>query len=320
MKQYVIRRLLNMIPTLIGISLLIFFVFSLAPGDFVDANSNPNLTAERAQELREIYGLDKPMMERYFTWIGNVLKGEFGDSLMYKQPVTKVLNDYMWNSFLLAVVALVLYWVIAVFVGIISATRQYSLFDAGATFFVFAAMSLPSFFIGLLLIKLFAVDYHIFPVGGMHTTGSDLSGLSRLWDLAKHMFLPVMVLTMIHAGSLTRYVRTSMLEVIRQDYIRTARAKGLKEKVVIYKHALRNALLPAITLFGLELPGLFAGAIILERIYNWPGIGRINLEAVGLRDYPFLMGFTMFLALLTVLGNFLADLLYGTADPRIRLK
>lgn len=320
MKQYVIRRTLQLIPTLFGVSIIIFLVFSLAPGDFVDSNSNPNLTHEKAQELRALYGLDKPPVEQYFTWLGNLFKGKLGDSLVHKQSVTKVLGDYMWNSFLLAVVALVLYWLIALVVGIISASRQYSLFDAGATFFVFAAMSLPSFFIGLLLIKFFSIDLGLFPVGGMRTTGANYTGFAYVWDVAKHMFLPVMVLTMLSAGSLTRYVRTSMLEVIKQDYIRTARAKGLKEKAVIYKHALRNALLPCITLFGLELPGLFSGAIILEKIYNWPGIGKINLEALTMRDYPLLMGFTMFLALLTVLGNFIADLLYGSADPRIRLK
>ncbi|MGP7817362.1 ABC transporter permease [Niallia sp. 01092] len=318
MARYVMKRILQMIPTLFGVSVLIFFLFALVPGDFVD--SNQNITAERAQELRALYGLDKPIIERYFIWVGQMLQGDFGFSLKYQQNVTDVLGDYIWNSFLIAFTSLVLTWIIALLVGVVSATKQYSWFDGIVTFFVFAAMSFPSFFIGLLLIKFLAVDLHLFPVAGMIETGSATSGFSYVVDVAKHMVLPVTVLTMLSVGSLTRYFRTNMLEVIRQDFIRTARAKGLKEKTVVYKHALRNALLPAITLLAFELPGLFSGAIITEQIFNWPGAGHIHLEALGERDYPVLMGFTMFLALLTIVGNLVADLLYGWADPRVRMK
>ncbi|GAB6927953.1 ABC transporter permease [Paenibacillus sp. JCM 10914] len=320
MKQYIIRRLLQIIPTMIGISILIFAISAMVPGDYITAVDNPTMSAEKAAQLREIYGLDKPVVERYFTWLGNMVTGNLGDSLVHKQPVTTVIGNYVWNSFMVAFFALIFSWIIAVFTGVFSAKFQYSLFDKLMTLFVFLCMSLPSFFIGLLLIKFLALDLGWFPVGGMVTSGLNGSTWDQLVDIAWHMFLPVLVLTMLSTGSLTRYFRTSMLEVIRQDYIRTARAKGLKERTVIFKHALRNALLPAITLMGFELPALFSGAIILEKIFIWPGVGQIYLESISMRDYPYMLGFTVFLAILTLLGNVLSDVLYGTADPRIRLK
>ena len=320
MKQYIIRRLLQLIPTMIGISIIVFAISALVPGDFITAKNSPTMTHEKAEQLREIYGLDKPVVERYFTWVGNMLKGNMGDSLQHKQPVTKVVNNYVWNSFVVAVVSLILSWIIAVFAGVFSAKFQYSLFDKIVTLLIFLSMSLPSFFIGLLLILIFSLQLGIFPVGGMTTAGLGALGWEHIKDVAHHMFLPTLVLTMISTGSLTRYFRTGMLEVIRQDYIRTARAKGLKERTVIFKHALRNALLPAITLLGFELPALFSGAIILEKVFIWPGVGQVYLESITVRDYPFMLGFTIFLAALTLLGNLLSDVLYGIADPRIRLK
>ncbi|MNZ80406.1 Dipeptide transport system permease protein DppB [compost metagenome] len=206
------------------------------------------------------------------------------------------------------------------FTGVFSAKFHYSLFDKIITLLVFICMSLPSFFIGLVLIKVFALTFNIFPVGGMTTAGLNATGWDYVIDVAKHSVLPITVLTMLSTGSLTRYFRTSMLEVIRQDYIRTARAKGLKERTVIFKHALRNAMIPAITLLGFELPSLFGGAMIMEQIFVWPGVGHVYLNSINMRDYPFMLGFTIFLAVLTLLGNLLSDVLYGLADPRIRLK
>ncbi|HLQ97597.1 MAG TPA: ABC transporter permease [Candidatus Dormibacteraeota bacterium] len=318
MKEYVLKRLLYIIPTLIGSSILIFFLYSLVPGNFVD--SDMNLTLERKAELYALYGFDQPILKRYFIWIGNLLKGDLGYSLQFQRPVGEVLGNYIWSSFFVALASLILTWFIAIVIGVISAIRQYSLFDTFITIIVFAAMATPSFFLGLIMIKFFAVDLGWFPAGGMITTGSNYTGWEYYKDIAEHMILPVLVLTMLGIGGLARYFRTNMLEVIKQDFVRTARAKGLKEKVVIFKHGLRNALLPAITLFGFELPALFSGAIITEQIFNWPGVGAIFMQAFTVRDYPLLMGFTMFLALLTVLSNLIADLLYGVADPRVRLK
>ncbi|OAB42050.1 ABC transporter permease [Paenibacillus glacialis] len=320
MKQYIIRRLLQMIPTLIGISIIIFAISAMVPGDYITARANPNMSIEKQEQLRSIYGLDKPDYQRYFIWAGNMVKGNFGDSMQHKQPVTTVINTYVWNSFIIGIFALFFSWFIAMITGIFSAKFQYSFFDKIVTLLVFICMSLPSFFIGLLLIKFFALDMKLFPVGGMITSGLNARGWEYFIDVLKHSFLPIMVLTMLSTGSLTRYFRTSMLEVIRQDYIRTARAKGLKERTVIFKHAFRNAMIPAITLLGFELPGLFGGAMILEQIFVWPGVGHIYLNSINMRDYPFMLGFTIFLAMLTLLGNLLADVLYGIADPRIRLK
>ncbi|MCJ7840857.1 ABC transporter permease [Lederbergia sp. NSJ-179] len=318
MKGYVVKRILYLIPTLIGASLLIYFLYSLVPGNFIDAD--PNLTAERKAELYALYGFDQPVLKRYFIWMGNLLQGDLGYSLQFQRPVVEVLGNYIWSSFFVALASLILTWAIALVIGVVSATRQYSLFDSLATVLVFAGMATPSFFLGLILIKFFAVDLGWFPAGGMITTGSNHTGWEYVKDVGQHMILPVLVLTMLGIGGLARYFRTNMLEVIRQDFVRTARAKGLKEKAVVYKHALRNALLPAITLFAFELPALFSGAIITEQIFNWPGIGAIYMQAFTVRDYPLLMGFTMFIALLTVISNLLADLLYGVADPRVRLK
>lgn len=320
MRTYIIRRLLQMIPTLIGISIIVYAISAMIPGDYITALNNPNMTDERAEQLRAIYGLDQPQYLRYFTWAKSMLTGDMGDSFQHKKPVMEVVNQYIWNSFIIAFASLVLSWIIAVFAGVFSAKFQYSLLDKLITLFVFICMSLPSFFLGLLLIRIFALSFGWLPVGGMTTAGSKAVGWEYIMDVLKHGALPITVLTMLSTGSLTRYFRTSMLEVIRQDYIRTARAKGLKERTVIFKHALRNAMIPAITLLGFELPALFGGAIITEKIFVWPGIGHVYLNAINMRDYPFMLGFTILLAVLTLIGNLVSDVLYGLADPRIRLK
>ncbi len=318
MKGYIFKRVLYMIPTLFGASILIFFLYSLVPGNFIDADMN--LSAERKAELYELYGYNEPIFIRYFIWLGNLLKGDLGYSLQFQLPVGEVIGNYIWSSFIVALASLILTWVIAILIGIVSAIRQYSLFDSFITVVVFAAMATPSFFLGLIVIKIFAVDLGWLPAGGMIATGSNFTSWEYVRDVAEHMILPVLVLTMLGIGGLTRYFRTNMLEVIKQDFMRTARAKGLKERVVIFKHGLRNALLPAITLFSFELPALFGGAIITEQIFNWPGIGAIYMQAFSIRDYPLLMGFTMFIAILTVMSNLLADIFYGIADPRVRIR
>ncbi|MGN7761878.1 ABC transporter permease [Paenibacillus sp. 22594] len=317
MSTYLTKRLLYMLVILFAASLLIFCLYASTPGDFITGNIK--LTAERKAELREIYGLNKPMLERYGIWMNNAFHGDFGYSLAQQKPVLQLFNDYIWNSFLLAAVSTFLTWVIAVIVGVVSAYKQYSWFDTLVMVAIFAAMSLPSFFIGLFLIKILAVDLKWLPPGGMITTGSNATGMAYLKEVVRHMALPVVVMTLLGLGSLTRYFRSNMIDVLKQDYIRTARAKGLKERKVLFTHALRNALLPAITLVGFELPALFGGSLIIEQIFNWPGIGQLYMKSFGLRDYPLLMGFTMFIAILTVIGTLLSDILYRVADPRVRL-
>ena len=320
MLRYIIKRLLQMIPILLGVSLIIFFVFSLAPGDIVDTMSaTTHMTAQKAAQLRHVYHLDQPKIVQYLYWLKNAFKGDLGYSLEYRQPVSHVIGSYIWNSFYLAFASFIATILIALPLGVISATKQYSAFDSVCTVIALIGISLPAFFMGMLLVKWFAIDLNLFPVSGMTTSGVAHSGIGKLFDVMYHMFLPFLVLTFESVASLMRYVRTSMLEVIRQDYIRTARAKGLKEKVVIYKHALRNGLIPVITILGMWLPGLFGGAIITEQIFGWPGIGRITLQAVNDRDYTLLMGFNMLIALLTLLGNLIADIMYAAVDPRIRI-
>lgn len=307
-----------MIPTLIGVSILIFFLFAAMPGDYFD--SFVRLNPSRLAELKALYGLDQPVVKRYFMWISGVLSGNLGFSLKYQEPVTSLLNKYMWNSFIVAIVSVIISWTAALIIGVASAVKQNSWFDRIITVGVFVFMSFPSFFLGLLMIKFISVDLNILPIGGMIDTGSTTTGFAYILEVGKHMVLPVSLLTLLSLGSLTRYFRSGMIDVIKMDFIRTARAKGLKEKTVIVRHALRNAILPAITLLAFELPGLFSGAIITEQIFNWPGVGHIQLEAVSTRDYPVLMSFTLLLAALTIMGNLLADVLYAYADPRIRLK
>lgn len=317
MLRYTLKRLVQMIALLLAISIIIFVLFAIMPGDFY--SSNMRLSPERLAQLRAAAGLDKPIWQRYLIWLGNTLHGNLGYSMQYNEPVTHVMNTYMWNSFLVAVITLVLSWTLAVIIGVYSATHQYSLFDRIVTVLVFVSLSFPSFFIGLMMIKIFAVDLKILPTGGMFNTGSESTGFARILEVAHHLIMPVGILTFLSTGSLTRYFRSGMIDVLRADFIRTARARGIKEHAIVFRHALRNALLPMITMLAFELPGLFSGAIITEQVFNWPGIGHVQLDSVTARDYQLMMTITMFLAALTILGNFLADIGYKLADPRIRL-
>ncbi|GAA0675776.1 MULTISPECIES: ABC transporter permease [Clostridium] len=320
MRQYITRRLLEMIPVIIGISFLLFVIFAMAPGDAVDNIANPNISQEKLMDLKKQYGLVGNPVERYFNWAKKAVQFDFGDSIKHKEKVSTVIDTYVWNSFWLSLGSFFLSTLIAIPIGVVSATKQYSVFDKFFTIFALFGVSIPSFFFGMVLIKIFAVDLAIFPVSGMISTGVNATGIAHVLDVMKHMALPLIVLTLISLAGLMRYTRTAMLEVIRQDYIRTARSKGLSEKVVIYKHALRNAMIPIITILAMQLPGLFGGAILTEQVFAWPGIGRVAIEAINGRDYPLLMGFEVLLAILTLLGNLIADVTYALVDPRIRLK
>ena len=320
MGRYLTRRLLQMLPILIGVSMIVFFVLSMAPGDAVDsmAASSGNMTPEKIQQLKHLYHLDQPKIVQYFYWMKRAIVGDLGDSYKYHQPVGTVIKGYIWNSFYLSLASFIFSILIAIPLGVISATKQYSISDSMLTLIALIGISLPTFFMGLILIKWLAIDITLFPVAGMVKPGSNETGLAKVLDVLHHMFLPFLVLTFHNVARLMRYVRTNMLEVIRQDYIRTARAKGLSEKVVIYKHALKNSMIPIITILGMWLPGLFSGAIIIEQIFGWPGIGNITLAAIDARDYPLLLGFNMLLALLTIVGNLLADVVYAIVDPRVK--
>ncbi len=319
---------------MIGITFLTFLIIDAAPGNpmshLIDPTISPEAIATRLQQL----GMDRPMHMRYLTWLGQLFEGNFGYSIRYRRPVMELIYVRLWPTFLLSFSSLILSFVIAIPIGVLSATKQYSKLDYITSVFSMAGLSVPVFFLGIVLIKLLAYEIRLFPIGGMITLGAhhpdffaylfDFSKhpalLAYFLDVGRHLALPLLTLSYVGLASFVRYTRSSMLEVVRQDYIRTARAKGLNEKIVIYRHALRNALIPIITILGLSLPAIFSGAIITEAVFTWPGIGSLNIEAITFRDYPLLMGINFFLAVLIVLGNLLADLFYAIADPRIRFK
>lgn len=322
MWKYIVRRLLQMIPILIGVSIILYCIVHIVPGNYILLQAhNSHMTAAQLQHLESLYGINDPFYIGYFKWLkGIVLHFDFGDSFVYKQPVTTVLGTYIWNSFKMAFPAFILELLIAIPCGIVSATHQYSKRDMTLTFIAFLAFSFPSFFLGCILQNIFALNLGVLPLSGLTTPGVNYTGFANVLDQAKHLILPVAVLTTISFGSLMRYVRMSMLEVTNQDYIRTARAKGLPEHTVVYKHELRNALIPIVTILGLSIPGLFTGAIITETIFGIPGVGYISFHAIQQRDYPLMLGFCVMVAVLTLFGNLLADIFYSLVDPRVKLK
>lgn len=319
MKNYIIRRVIQMIPVMIGILFILFFILEQAPGTPASNMMSPKMTPEQKAEINEKLGLNTPWYERFVSWIGEALHGNLGYSITHKKPVTEVIADYAGATLLLSIISLAISVLIGVPIGVISATKQYGLLDNALTVFSLIGISIPSFFFGLLLLKHFAVDIQIFPLFGLEDPLLVAnSPIDKVVDIAWHLFLPSIVLGLGSIASFMRYTRSSMLEVIKQDYIRTARAKGLKEKTVIYRHAFRNAVIPIITLLGFTIPSLLSGAVITESIFALPGLGKITIEATLTRNYPLILGINAMLAFLTLLGALVADILYAIADPRIR--
>lgn len=321
MLNYVARRLLQIIPLLIGISIINFFIMHLAPGDPVLLLTDRNATQEEVARIRALYGLDEPLHVQYVKWLTRVLKGDFGRSFIDGRPVLDHIMDRLPYTLYLNFLVMILIYLFSIPIGITSALKQYSRFDHIVTFFAFLGQALPSFWFALLLIYAVGIKSSWLPISGVATIGVSLKRYG-LWaviaDRAKYLILPVTVISLGSMAGITRYMRSSMLEVIRQDYIRTARAKGLPERVVIRKHALRNALLPIVTLLGFELPLLFSGSAIIETIFSWPGLGLLSVRAVFQRDYQVVMALNMIGAFLMVAGNFLSDILYVLVDPRIK--
>ncbi len=307
---------------MLGITLITFLVMHLAPGEPVEMQTamNPKVSAQARERLREFYGLDKPLHVQYLSWLGRVARLDFGRSFAPdNRPVIDKIKERIPVTLSLNVIALCLEFGLAIPIGILAATRRDSLLDKGITLFVFLGFAVPTFWLALILMYLFGVKLGWLPISGLHSLGSaKLHGLAWLWDLAQHLILPIAIATFGSLAGLSRYMRSTMLEVIGQDYITTARAKGLTERVVIYRHALRNALLPVITLLGFSLPGLIGGSVIFETIFAIPGMGQLFYMGVMSRDYPLVMGILTIGAGLTLVGNLLADLAYAAADPRIR--
>src|SRR6476620_1442861 len=325
MLRFAVRRILIMIPLLLGVSFISFALMNLIPGSPVTmtARSNPKIRPEDIARIREQLGLNDPWPQRYAEWLsGGVFHRDFGPSFYNRLPVTDRIWAAIPNTLILTSSALVISLLISVPLGIYSAVYHRRVFDRVVNISVVALYAIPSFWLGLLLIIVFAVKADRWdlwwlpslPAGGIKSS----RGGGDLWDRFQHLILPALALASFQIGAWTAYIRSSMLEALGQDYVRTARSKGLRESLVLYRHAFRNALLTLVTLVGLAIPALFGGSILIEAVFSWPGMGQLTLEAVGRRDYTMVQATTILFAVLTMFGNLIADLLYGLIDPRVR--
>ena len=316
---YVLKRLVGLIPTLLLITLCTFMIIKIAPGDpilmFMDTMEADQM--EDLERLRERMGLHDPLHVQYWRWMTNFFTGDFGQSIAARRPVLELILERLPATLLLTAAALVFSLVISIPVGIISAVRQYSLVDNLVTTFAFFGIAMPNFWLGLLMIWLFSIYLGVLPSGGMGTIGVS-GGWAGFLDTGRHLILPMIVLGTASMAGFTRYMRSSVLEVLNEDYIRTAKAKGLSERVVLYKHALKNAFIPMATLLGFRLRMFISGSLITEQIFAWPGLGWYTWHSVNRRDYPVMMGILTFAACLTLIGNLLADVSYAFLDPQIR--
>jgi peptide/nickel transport system permease protein len=324
MTAYIIRRLLWMLPLLFGVSVISFTLLKSAPGDPVSAilagaaREGGGMTAEDRQRLREQYGLDDPAYVQYFRWLREVVQGNLGESTRSNAPVFDIIKQRLPNTIKLSLVSLVLTLTIALPLGILSAVKQYSRLDYGLTLVSFAGISVPQFWLGLMLLYVFALKLGWLPSFGMQSAYVEDGFVPHAVDTIKHYILPVTSITIVGLTGYMRYQRAAMLDVIRQDYVRTARAKGLSERKVILKHAWRNALIPIITLLGYVFVILVEGSIVVETIFSWPGMGLLVVDSLQQRDYPVVMAIVLLSSVLILIGTLLSDILYGLVDPRVR--
>lgn len=312
-----------MIPILFGITLICFLVINLAPGSpaAFQEELSPKASPEAVEALKKLYGLDRPLHDRYLNWLRMVITFDLGKSFVDGRPVKDKIKERLPVTVTLNLLSLLLIFTVAVPIGVYSAVKSGSLFDRALTVFVFAGFSVPTFWLALLAMIVFGVNLGWLPISGIQSIGAESLPLSeRIFDWIKHLVMPVTIMSFAGLAGMSRYTRSGMLEVLKQDYIRTARAKGLPETVVITKHALRNALLPVVTLLGLAIPGLIGGSVIFESIFSIPGMGQLFYSSAMARDYPTIMGILVIGAILTLIGNLLADITYFLVDPRIRVK
>ncbi len=325
MTRYVLRRVLGAVPLVVGVATVIFFILELAPGDPTARYIGPSVPPEAVDRIRANMGLDEPAPVRYVKWLAALARGDFGWSLGKNRPVSGLIAEILPNTLLLSGSALLLAFAVGMVIGVLQAMRHHSLLDEALGVVTLFFYSMPSFWLALMLILVFALHASVagwpvnFPASGMQSVDyAFLPPPEKILDRVRHLVLPVGTLTLVLSAGIARYARSSMLDVIRQDYIRTARAKGLPEWRVVLGHALRNALAPVITLLGLAIPILFSGTVFVEVVFGWPGMGQLVVEAVGQRDYPVVMAGSFVFACLVVAGNLLADVLYAVADPRVR--
>ena len=333
MLKYILKRLFISIFVLLGVSIIIYTLVRMMPNDYLDIKFSSQLqqgtiTQEQLQMFKEQYGIGdnsfRGLLSGYFKWLGNMLKGDMGDSFKYENPVAQVIGDNMWVSFAIAVIATILQFAIAIPLGVTSATHQYSKRDYIVTVFTMIGISLPTYFFAAIIIKIFSVELGWFPSTGLVSAAATypktFAGfMAKLLDMGHHLVLPIACTVILSLGGLMRYTRTNTLDVLNADYIRTARAKGLSEKQVVYKHAFRNTMIPLVTLLAGILPSLFGGMMITEEVFAIDGIGRLAYNALSSGDIPFVMGYNMFLAVLTVIGTLFSDIMYSVVDPRVKL-
>lgn len=315
MGKYIIKRILIAIPVLIGITIIDYAIMCLA-GSPLEMLQGPRISEGAIEAKKIALGLDKPFYVQYFIWLGQLLQGNMGYSIKSSQSVSAMIGSHLGPTLLLMGVSLLVSLIIAIPAGIYSAVHQYSKGDYTVVTLSFLGSSIPGFFLSLLLIFIFTVKLGVLPSSGMTTLGTEGGFL----DVAKHMVMPVIVLAVSMAGSNIRYIRSAVLEILQQDYLRTARAKGIGRFKVIYKHALRNALVPIVTVIGMQIPTLFGGAIIIEQVFSWPGLGLMTMSAISNRDYPVIMGVCLLSAVVVLIGNLVTDIMYAVVDPTIQLQ
>ena len=319
---YIVKRIFLMIPILIGITLISFFVIHLAPGNPLteQLGLNPKVSAASREMLTKLYGLNKPLLTQYYDWLKRIITLNFGVSFTADhEPVITEIKRTIGITIIINTLAMFFIFLFSIPIGVMSAVKQDSFFDKITTVLVFIGFAAPSFWVALLLIIFFGIDLHLLPIGGITSAGYNfLPWWGKIANIAKHLIMPVFVAGFGGIAGLSRYLKGNMLEVYRQDYILTARAKGLKERTVIYKHAMKNAVIPFITILGLSVPGLIGGSVIIETIFDINGMGRLFYQSVLARDYPTIMGILVIGAVLTLIGNLLADIAYALVDPRLR--
>ena len=318
MGKYIGKRLLTSVVILFGVSVIVFFLVMSIPGDPYSGMYSPDIPPEQIAAKLEELGANDPWPVQYVKWLGRVVTGDFGYSIWYKTPVIGIILDRLGNTALLACAAIALSTLLGITVGIYSARHKKGIVDNTSSILAFAAISIPSFFFGMVLIKIFGVNLKLLPISGMVTVSANpVTGPAYVLDVAKHMILPTIVLGLMNAATMMRYTRASMVDIQSMDYIRTARAKGLPERKVIYKHGLKNALSQIITILSQQIPSLLSGSLLTETVFLWPGVGRLNFEAVNYRDYPLIMGIVLILASFTLIANLIADISYALIDPRV---
>lgn len=313
MKKYILKRLLELIPVLILVSIFSFFIIQASPGDPIDNYVRPGMTEEQIEDIKEEYELDGSMAQQYFRWMSHIMRGDLGTSIHQNRPVVDIIAERLPATLMLMGTALAFSLMIAIPLGLWAGLRKNKLSDNIISLISYLGISVPPFWLAMIGIILFSLKLHLLPSGGMHTVNVNTAA-----DLLWHMILPAFVLSLNNMAIFTRYIRSNTISQLEEDYVQTAMAKGTGKRKILFRHVLKNCLLPIITLAGINIAGLVCGSFVVETIFSWPGIGRLAMDAVGNRDFPLIMGYTMFSCIILILGNLIADVLYAVADPRIR--